>query len=1507
MASTSDGSSSMATGTSQSHLASLVPTFDPAKDDMIIYGQKVEIVLAAWPKEKLTELVTRLILNAQGSAFQKLQLHQAELLADNDPKHVRRIVELLGGQWGRIALERQYQDAEQALFHSVQQADESNDSYIARCDILWNRLLARKMSLEDLQSYIVLRGSLLGAEEKKKVILDSDQSLEGRLTIKKVTEAIRVLGASFFGEMTGSRKQIRSKVYDQATLVTEAVEQADGAENAFMSQGTLADQEDEDQIIAEMMREGDLDAALIADFEGAASELLQEDEELASAYNAYEEARRRLTEKYRNRGFWPVNRGQKGKSKGKKRWDGDPAYTPSSKGDSWYDKNTNQRRKSLQDRILQSNCRLCGRRGHWKAECPEKHKTSTSSSGPASTMAPTSLAVIESGPQTSTDQSLPLEFLQLPEMQTLDDARANFGESFVFWCSGDEENNLSVLKHRLREHRERLLLGKTSENCIRSETIRARLASRCRVNFVPPLSRANPTPDTGIQSKTDCQTPEETVCFATHGSLGILDLGASKTVIGSQNVSDFLQHLKPSIREKIHRCPCAITFRFGNQGTLMSKQALVIPIGRMLLKVAVVPGETPFLLSNTLMRALRAQIDCSKHVLKSSMLNQDVKLTLTSRGLFLLDVNELIDASFDSTNSLTKSDKPTETFMAVEKTSENVQPEGVVEKLESLEEKDKEGAGSKKVSEMSVKSSKFPISSSVSVRSLIEKFEGQSDPRHVVVATPSTTPADDAIHGGRSLPPDLRRTAGGSDSIRTSPCRTDVSASMGARPRVGELHHQSLSEQQQDGTPEVSSICGTEDSATRDSPRTSACDPSWSSSGGTTHSAHAERKVKRNTQGQRPHASQQGQGIFRSWCIQDGRTQRRERSQSGAQLQRLRRGRCEFQPIVPGRDYGNSNTELHGRQHASENDHSREGDNGASTSTPRDCPEPGNSAFGETGRQFDRELKDEAMSLQEIIGDTCLADVELTSETPTQWSPDRQKLNSLIRQMTVELERVIDSEIPLGQRATLFEVFCNERSNLTDQVIRCGKIAHRFGLAQGDLKTVEGRLLLFQKLVRDRPRHIWVSPDCGPWSAWTRLNESRSLEQLLHFQSEREKNLYQVALSIVLYRFQKRSRGHFHWEQPAGSSMLSSPLVSEVHEQTKVSQFDMCNAGQLVDPVSKMPMKKGMHVLTSSNQLYETLHGKTCRRNHVHQPIEGTTRTKPGLMLRTKFTENYPRKFARLVAQCICRPSLKDPSLTEDGLTEILAAQHGLPKATAPRQVIRSELIPFEEFRPQIHPTKRRRLAMKQTVEHEDDSHGNGQDIVQKVHQVLPRVGKVLIQDSEIRKELQDLFPEKQIIEVIACRGTDRTIGPPRHVTRETAPYRRSIILHRTDGKVYVERSWECWKELSQRQVIRPAHACRINITVFGVNPSTEAGIQMPKERPAMEIEDSGDARSFVAKSCKGKLVCSKSKHRATIPGNCRRSEDHWPGTIESSHDQFVSCRKKHDHEDTLESWTSIK
>jgi hypothetical protein len=77
-----------------------------------------------------------------------------------------------------------------------------------------------------------------------------------------------------------------------------------------------------------------------------------------------------------------------------------------------------------------------------------------------------------------------------------------------------------------------------------------------------------------------------------------------------------------------------VTFRFGNRGTLKSEQALVVPLPNLLLKVEIVPGGAPFLISNTQLRAFQAVIDVEKHGMWSKKLRREYPLQLTPKGLF---------------------------------------------------------------------------------------------------------------------------------------------------------------------------------------------------------------------------------------------------------------------------------------------------------------------------------------------------------------------------------------------------------------------------------------------------------------------------------------------------------------------------------------------------------------------------------------------------------------------------------------------------------------------------------------------------------------------------------------------------------------------------------------------------------------------------------------------------------------------------------------------------------
>ena len=798
-------------------LAQLVPTFDPAKDDVLVYGQKVQLLLSAWPSGKYNELGTRLVLGCSGSAFLKLQLHQAEVTG-NDPKGIKRLVEILGGTWGQINLEKRYEYAERALYKCSQKADESADSYLARADIMWSELRARDIKLEDLEPYVTLRGSQLSPEDKKRVLMEVDAANSGKLTISKVAASIRMLGASFFHDMTGQRRA-RGKTYDQSALLMEHQE---GEEAQPTMMADYVDEVPDEEIMETLIQEGDEDASLVADFEGTATDVVQSDPELASALTAYTEARRRLSEKFRSRGFWPPSHQSKGKHKGGHR------------GPKGKFGKTSFPRKSLQQRIMESRCRICNQYGHWKAECPQRGNGATGSDRPA--QAPTSFVQTMA---TAEPSGLPLEFLQLPEhASTMDDSRVasclvtGVDRAYSIDQVSKSQSCLgnSASHRRLQEslHRwKKQFHDPSSIPCPRTEKppqVREDLTSSeaGREDFRNPSSMDSPS-DVAV------------TCFATHGSLGVVDLGATKTVIGSDNVQELLDNLKPQIKKSIYRCPCKITFRFGNHGILQSEVALVVPIHGFHLKIAIVPGSTPFLLSNTLLRALESIIDTQKKVLYSKKVDMSVPLQLTSKGLFLLDLNDLASDQ----PSLTPNECIAETNVVVEPkpghsftqqvatTQGDVREElsTVIINQESSKETPERSIGWKKLSKGNMKSEENnPPSSQVQGDTQFARSFQFLDRslRHVA----GQPPPEDSSQGERA-PAGLLQNVSGSagprdNNVWPGPQGPHVSRSLASRSSVGAVVHPALRKLQKGVSQAIPPLRGVDDRESRTGGRESS-------------------------------------------------------------------------------------------------------------------------------------------------------------------------------------------------------------------------------------------------------------------------------------------------------------------------------------------------------------------------------------------------------------------------------------------------------------------------------------------------------------------------------------------------------------------------------------------------------------------------------------------------------------------------------------------------------------
>ena len=119
-------------------------------------------------------------------------------------------------------------------------------------------------------------------------------------------------------------------------------------------------------------------------------------------------------------------------------------------------------------------------------------------------------------------------------------------------------------------------------------------------------------------------------------------------------------------------------------------------------------------------------------------------------------------------------------------------------------------------------------------------------------------------------------------------------------------------------------------------------------------------------------------------------------------------------------------------------------------------------------------------------------------------------------------------------------------------------------------------------IIEEDPSHLWYSPVCRPWSAWSFLNGSLSRDAWTQLYADRLKGLEQVALGIVLFRIQTARLHHMHWEQPSRSLMFRLPHMQEVFAYTKMAEFDLCEVANYQDPKTFKHIKKGLLLCTTS-------------------------------------------------------------------------------------------------------------------------------------------------------------------------------------------------------------------------------------------------------------------------------------------------------------------------------------
>ena len=161
----------------------------------------------------------------------------------------------------------------------------------------------------------------------------------------------------------------------------------------------------------------------------------------------------------------------------------------------------------------------------------------------------------------------------------------------------------------------------------------------------------------------------------------------------------------------------------------------------------------------------------------------------------------------------------------------------------------------------------------------------------------------------------------------------------------------------------------------------------------------------------------------------------------------------------------------------------------------------------------------------------------------------------------------------------LVEAFCSPDSMLTKVALASGLSAERWTHQDYDLSTEEGYLQAEQRLRQLRPKRLWLSPECGPFSQMQNVNQ-RTPEQIADLIKKRQLGFKQWRNCIRLAWVQIELGGYFYIEQPQNCTTWKFEDMNTRQLVDRLSSYcisDQCFDG-LQHPKSGKPMRKSTRV-----------------------------------------------------------------------------------------------------------------------------------------------------------------------------------------------------------------------------------------------------------------------------------------------------------------------------------------
>ena len=584
---------------------SLLPSFDPSSDDIKEYVAKVRFIEGICPKKDKVMLAPRLAMLCKGTAWHQVRNIKPDDLtnADNGVKFLLKAL----SAWEESAELKTFELFDRAIYKTTQKADESTQSFVNRLDVAFEEVGA-DTTLKSVVAFVLLKQSNLNYEDKKKILTMTG----GTFDKVSIDNAMRSLSTNVLSGAGSEKKKVYPTNYVEENNDTDTFEHVANDQSALLSQ---ADEEDLTQDMLEQLAgAGDADALTVQSFERELTDLFQEVPDLHSALLSYQEARGRIVERKRNRGFWPV-RNQSSGAKGGKGF--------GSAGMKGFRKGQSKGKDELLARISRTHCKRCGELGHWKAECPLRNKESQANVASAQADAEPDFSEQVLIEEISSDREVGVETKQ---KETKDMQQAMFDEPAEAHVCFSEA-----------------IIDKTKE------FFRSRNQSVLVNSRKPSTSMQSPQvveQAVGLFSKTGQSTG-----FETNG-MAILDTGASRSVIGDANLPKLLDQLPKKVRSCVKEQASRVAFRFGNNQIEHSYKQVHIPIDthkiRMWLVVEVVPKGAPFLLSIQTMKRLGTVIDLEKNSCFLKSMNRSLKLVEGKTGLLMIRMQELCAESRDT-------------------------------------------------------------------------------------------------------------------------------------------------------------------------------------------------------------------------------------------------------------------------------------------------------------------------------------------------------------------------------------------------------------------------------------------------------------------------------------------------------------------------------------------------------------------------------------------------------------------------------------------------------------------------------------------------------------------------------------------------------------------------------------------------------------------------------------------------------------------------------------------